>query len=83
MPTIKQAFKIRNAEIPERYKPIYQISYIENGAHMETEFSVSSISTAEINIQEFWNDFCKENNLKTNSVESITCVGDESLSIHA
>lgn len=82
MATIKQAFKVRNIEHPECYKPIYQISYIENGESMETEFSVNSATTSESELQEFWKDFCKDNNLKTNSVVAIACVGDESLCTH-
>lgn len=75
MGTIKQMFKKRIWEYPEKYKPTYQISYIENKDIMETEFTVNSVSTAENDLQELWNDFCKDNGIKRNSVTAIVCVG--------
>ena len=64
MATIKQAFKKRIWECAEKYKPTYQISYMENKDIMETEFTVNSASTAQSELQDFWTDFCKENGLK-------------------
>lgn len=75
MSTIRQAFKKRILEYPEKYKPTYQVSYMENEDGMETEFTVNSSSTAENDLQELWNDFCKDNGLKKNSVVAIVCVG--------
>lgn len=75
MGTIKQMFKKRILEYPEKYKPTYQVSYMENEDAMETEFTVNSLSTAENDLQELWNDFCKDNGLKRNSVVAIVCVG--------
>ena len=48
---------------------------MENEDVMETEFTVNSSSTAENDLQELWNDFCKDNGLKKNSVVAIVCVG--------
>ena len=67
MATIKQAFKKRIWECAEKYKPTYQI--------METEFTVNAASTAQNELQDFWNDFCKDNGLKKNSVVVVVCVG--------
>ena len=64
MATIKQAFKKRIWECTEKYKPTYQISYMENKSIMETEFTVNAASTAQNELQDFWNDFCKDNGLK-------------------
>lgn len=75
MATIKQAFKKRIWECTEKYKPTYQISYMENKDMAETEFTVNSASTAENELQDFWNDFCKDNGLKKNSVVAVVCVG--------
>ena len=75
MGTIKQMFKKRILEYPEKYKPTYQINYIEDKDMMETEFTVNSASTAENELQDFWNDFCKDNGLKKNSVVAVVCVG--------
>lgn len=66
MATIKQAFKKRIWECAEKYKPTYQISYMENKDIMETEFTVNAASTAQNELQDFWNDFCKDNGLKKN-----------------
>lgn len=60
MATIKQSFKKRIWECAEKYKPTYQISYMENKDIMETEFTVNSASTAQSELQDFWTDFCKE-----------------------
>ena len=75
MDTIKKAFKKRIWECTEKYKPTYQISYMENKSIMETEFTVNSASTAQSELQNFWNDFCKDNGLKKNSVIAVVCVG--------
>ena len=75
MGTIKQMFKKRILEYPEKYKPTYQVSYMKNEDAMETEFTVNSASTAENELQDFWNDFCKDNGLKNNSVVAVVCVG--------
>lgn len=75
MATIKQAFKKRIWECTEKYKPTYQISYMENKSIMETEFTVNSASTTQSELQNFWNDFCKDNGLKKNSVIAVVCVG--------
>lgn len=75
MATIKQAFKKRTWECAEKYKPTYQISYMENKDIMETEFTVNAASTAQNELQDFWNDFCKDNGLKKNSVVAVVCVG--------
>lgn len=75
--TIKQAFKKRIIEFPEKYKPIYRIVFEGNDSIDETEFSVHSITTAESELNEFFKIFCMENSLKRNSVNFIICVGDE------
>ena len=75
MATIKQAFKKRIWKCAEKYKPTYQISYMENKDIMETEFTVNAASTAQNELQDFWNDFCKDNGLKKNSVVAVVCVG--------
>lgn len=75
MATIKQAFKKRIWECTEKYKPTYQISYMENKSIMETEFTVNAASIAQNELQDFWNDFCKDNGLKKNSVVAVVCVG--------
>ena len=51
MATIKQAFKKRIWECAEKYKPTYQISYMENKDIMETEFTVNAASTAQNELQ--------------------------------
>ena len=73
--TIKQAFKKRIWECAEKYKPTFQISYLENKSIMETENTDNTASTAKTDLQEFWNDFCKDNGLKKNSVVVVVCVG--------
>ena len=75
MATIKQAFKKRIWGCAEKYKPTYQISYMENKDMAETEFTVNSASTAENELHDFWNDFSKDNGLKKNSVVAVVCVG--------
>ena len=75
MATIKQAFKKRIWECAEKYKPTYQISYMENKDIMETEFTVNSASTAQSELQDFWTDFSKVYEHKKKSEDVVGCVG--------
>ncbi len=77
--TVKQAFRKRIIEFPEKYKPIYRIVFEGNDGIDETEFSVHSITTAESELDAFFKILCQENSLKRNFVNSIICVGDEAV----
>ena len=72
--TIREAFKCRVIEYPEKHKPMYDIDFYNDGEIDETQFTVNSISTAEEELIAFFKEFCKENSFKTNSVISITSV---------
>ncbi len=79
--TVKQAFKKRIIEFPERYKPIYRIVFENRDGKDETEFSVHSASMAVDELDDFFREFCRENGYRRNSITHIICVGDEALNM--
>lgn len=76
--TVKQAFKKLQWETEEKiYRPMYDIDFVnEEGEGDEVQFTTSA-SDSENELCELFEEFCKENGCRKNSVISITLVGND------
>jgi|GEM_PF-1725297 len=77
--TIKEAFKRLQYDRSDTpcYHPTFDIWFINSDGESDTtQFTTESLKSAEKELSEFFNMFCKDEGFRRNSVLSITWVDD-------
>ena len=74
--TIYEAFRNRGLLAPERFKPIYRITYGDRYEKKTVMIRINDVAEAKEQLVTLWEQYAYKNDIPEDSVLDIHCVGN-------